>query len=176
MNIFFVDKDPEEAAMCLCDKHVVKMVLESAQMLSTAHRVLDGHESIDTSGKRRIKRWFLMDAERDMMLYKATHVNHPCNVWIREGVENYLWLTEHFYYLLNEYKYRYEKTHKCQEMFLTLQNPPFNLQNWDRTPVKLAMPEEFKTDDPVESYRKYYLSKKNDFVMAWTNREPPIWF
>ena len=84
MNIFYVDPDPGTAAQCLVDKHVVKMILESAQLLSTAHRLLDG---IEFEGKsksgRKARRWLLPDS-RDYTMYAATHINHPSAVWCRQ--------------------------------------------------------------------------------------------
>ena len=91
MNIFILDNDPVKAAQQQCDKHVVKMIVESAQMLSTAHRMLDGHVELrpSKSGKRMVKHYILND-KRDDILYKAVHYNHPCTVWTMESHENYL--------------------------------------------------------------------------------------
>ena len=80
MNIFYIDKDPVQAAEWMVDKHVVKMILESAQLLCTAHRFLDGTEYVDATSGRRIKRWMLSDA-RESVLYSATHINHPSAIW-----------------------------------------------------------------------------------------------
>ena len=103
MNIFFLLKlDSEtnvwakECARLHVDKHVVKMILEYAQLLSTGHRVLDGEEFIDDSGKRKVKRWKL-DNELDNILYKATHSKHPSAIWCRETSENYKLLYNHHY-------------------------------------------------------------------------------
>ena len=90
MNIFYVDKNPKTAAKMMCDKHIIKMILESAQMLCTAKRVLDGKLYMaKTKNGRNIKRWRLSD-ERENVLYKASHINHPSAIWVRESVENYL--------------------------------------------------------------------------------------
>ena len=86
MNIFYLDKDPKKCAEMHCDKHVVKMILEYAQLLSTAHRVLDGNEWADHVG-----------------LYKATHKNHPSAIWARESAGNYFWLNKLFQELCKEY-------------------------------------------------------------------------
>ena len=112
LNIFYVDSDPIEAAQSLVDKHVVKMILESAQLLSTAHRIIDGREieGVSKSG-RKARRWILDDA-REPVLYTATHVNHPSAIWARTSILNYNWLADHFFALLNEYTYRYDKHHK----------------------------------------------------------------
>ena len=113
MNIFFIDPNPTQAAEWMVDKHVVKMILESAQLLSTAHRILDGveYQGQSQSG-RKARRWKLLD-QRENVLYSATHINHPSAVWCRASVENYNWLVDHFYALMGEYTYRYNKQHKC---------------------------------------------------------------
>lgn len=174
MNIFYISADPIQAAQWMVDKHVVKMILESAQLLSTAHRVLDGKEWVDSSTGRRIKRWELADS-REHVMYKATHINHPSAVWARQSVENYLWLVEHFEALLNEYTYRYNKKHKCYDMLYTLQSPPLQLKAWDATPMICAMPDEYQTStDPVENYRNYYRVGKAN-LHKWTGRKAPDW-
>ena len=96
MNIFYLDKNPKIAAQMHCDKHVVKMVLEYAQILSTAHRVIDGDEVADREG-----------------LYKIAHKNHPSTAWARAGRGNYNWLSDLWGYLGNEYTHRYGKVHKA---------------------------------------------------------------
>jgi hypothetical protein len=174
MNIFYLDKDPVQAAQWMVDKHVVKMILESAQLLSTAHRVLDGVEYVDASSGRRIKRWMLSDS-REPVMYKATHINHPSAVWSRQAVENYLWLVDHFFALINEYNYRYSKVHKCAEMGYWLQSPPLELKEWDATPMLCAMDQKYiVSQDPVENYRNYYRQGKVN-LHKWTGREPPPW-
>ena len=92
MNIFYVHEDAATCAQQHVDKHVVKMILEYAQLLSTAHRVLDGQETegLSPSGRKQ-KIWKLPD-ERDDVLYKATHMNHPSAKWARHSVHNYMWL------------------------------------------------------------------------------------
>lgn len=131
------------------------MVLESAQLLSTAHRVLDE---------------FVPEH-----FYKTTHINHPCSKWTRESIENYWWLVEHFRGLLDEYTFRYGKKHKCESLFFDLQNPPFNLKEFDRTPFVCAMPDEYKiSDDPVINYRNYY-NKGKKHLFKWSVREIPSW-
>ena len=92
MNIFYLDRDPRICAEMHLDKHCVKMIIEYAQLMSTAHRVLDGTEYYDkTANNRKIKRWRLPD-ERESRLMKASHVNHPSGVWVRANVANYRWL------------------------------------------------------------------------------------
>ena len=105
MNIFYLDKDPIVISEMMCDKHNVKMILESAQMLSTAHRVLDGDEFADQH-----------------QMYKATHKNHPSAIWARSSDKHYMWLYELFCALSEEYQLRYGKEPKdlvpfCQWSF-----------------------------------------------------------
>lgn len=176
MNIFYIDPNPVVAAQGMVDKHVVKMILESAQLLSTAHRLLDGRE---TAGKsktgRNAKRWVLDDS-RDDVLYQATHINHPSAVWCRKSVQNYTWLVDHFFALGEEYTYRYGKTHKCfGELSYMLQSPPKNLTNYDMTTMPSAMaPEYVISEDPLENYRNYYRVGKAR-MHSWKNRQPPEW-
>jgi len=176
LNIFFVDSDPVVAAQSLVDKHVVKMILESAQLLSTAHRLLDGEEfEGKTKTGRKAKRWKLHDA-RENVIYSATHINHPSAVWCRQSVENYNWLVDHFFALMLEYNYRYNKQHKCYgELSYMLSSPPKNLQDYDWTEMPSCMADEYKiSTDPIENYRNYYIKGKSH-IHKWTNREQPDW-
>lgn len=181
VNIFYVSKDPVEAAECLVDKHVVKMIVESAQLLSTAHRVLDGEMvegvrvNIDTGKTRRVKAWVLPDS-RDSIMYAATHMNHPSAIWCRESVQNYDWLVDHFFALMNEYTHRYKKIHACYgELSYMLQSPPLNLKEYDMTPMPSAMDQQYIiSKDPLINYRNYYRLGKVK-LHQWTNREPPEW-
>ena len=178
LNIFYLDKDPSIAASLQCNSHVVKMLLESAQMLSTAHRVLDGKEQIIVSSKgRKNKYWFHPKLER--ILYKPTHVNHPCNVWIRQSIPNYKWLYEHFVALAIEFEYRFEKVHMSfEKLNHVLARYPENIPRCaEFTDPPLAMknqPQCIDESDPVGSYRKFYCTK--DFNMTWTKRPIPDWY
>tara|TARA_R100000664_G_scaffold33096_1_gene49346 strand:- start:584 stop:1066 length:483 start_codon:yes stop_codon:yes gene_type:complete len=152
MNIFAVDNDPKIAAQQLCDKHVVKMILESAQMLC----------AVFPNG----------DAP-----YKRAFYNHPCTKWARESVENYEWLLNHAYAMCQEYTRRYGKVHKslnaigwCGSNYHKLNIPSKGL-----TPFAQAMPEEYKNDCSVTAYRSYYNGEKAYFA-KWTKRETPNWF
>lgn len=155
------------------------MVLETAQILSTAHRVIDGmcvevtYKKLDKLRKKKV--WILDDSRNDI-LYSATHINHPCSIWVRESVENYNWLVDHFFALANEYTYRYGKHHKSAvELGYTLQSPPYGLRDWDWTIPPSCMDESFTVgDDPVENYRSYYKYGKRD-LHNWTKRNPPEW-
>lgn len=182
MNIFFLSESPRAAAIQQCDKHVVKMIVESAQMLSTAHRLLDG--SMDRrpskSGKTKVKYWELPDSKLESIMYKAVHVGHPCTVWTMESKANYDWHYEHFVALCNEYRYRYGKVHKTDSLLrYILMNPPTNIPDVGLTTKPVAMgsnPECIIPNDPVTSYRNYYQTKQDRFKMAWTNRTVPEWF
>lgn len=176
MNIFYVDKNPYKAARSLCDKHVIKMIVETAQMLSTAHRILDGVETRrpSKSGKRMVKHWD--HPIFDDRLYMVTHPNHPSNVWIRSGDKNYEWAYEHFLGLCHEYRHRYGKIHATKiKLGIPLANLPTNIP-YQSTIIPLAMPDEYKCDDPIKSYRKYYQSKQNDMKMTWKETRTPDWF
>lgn len=176
VNIFYIDEDPMQAAIWMVDKHVVKMILESAQLLSTAHRVLDGSEvSGKTRTGRNVRRWVLPDA-RDKVIYQATHINHPSAVWCRQSVENYNWLADHLFALMHEYTYRYNKKHACDgDIAYMLQSPPHNLKEYDWTPMPSAMaPEYIISDDPLTNYRNYYKLGKIR-MHSWKNRAAPEW-
>lgn len=179
MNIFYLDKSPQQSAQWMVDKHVVKMILESAQLLSTAHRLMDGIlqiEPIEKNGKvRNKKRWILND-ERNDILYHATHINHPSSIWARTSVENYNWLVDHLFALGDEYTYRYGKKHlTIQKLGLHINSPPFNLKDWDMTLMPSAMDEKYKiSDDPIINYRNYYKYGK-ERMHNWKGRQPPDW-
>lgn len=181
MNLFILDNDPVIAAQMQCDKHVPKMIVESAQMLSTVHRMLDGtmERRLSKSGKVRVQYWKLND-EREDVLYKACHFNHPCTIWTRESCVNYIWHYNHFIALCNEYTYRYGKTHMTDTKLRdVLKNKPYNIPHEDQmTPFKLAMKSnpECMFEDAVESYRAFYQTKQKRFNMVWTKRERPEWF
>ena len=163
MNIFYLDRDPEIAAQMMCDKHVVKMILESAQMLSTAHRVLDGDEYANEMG-----------------LYKLAHKNHPSTIWVRTSSENYRWLFNHYDALMQEYTYRYDKTHATSRLRDALDKTPDNMPAiqltdtpWPAPPQ--CMPDYCKGDDAVLAYQTYYIVEKSGFA-KWKRRDIPEWF
>jgi len=176
MNIFFLDRDVRTAAQYHCDKHVVKMILESAQLLSAAHRVLDGTMSIETSASnRKTKNWKLND-EREAVMYKVSHLNHPSAVWARSNIDHYRWLYDLFYQLIGEYKYRYDgKYHKCEALLLPLFASPENIPIVDWQDPPQAMPDDCKTADTVEAYRNYYRTHKRRMA-NWKVRGTPIWY
>lgn len=155
MNIFFLDTDVKKCAEYHCDKHVVKMILETAQLLCGAHY---------TTGQ-----------VTDQVPYKLSHKNHPCAIWTRKSLSNYLYLCELGIELCNEYTFRYEKRHKSQSVIeWCIENKASILDTGFSDPPK-AMPEIFKTSNTVESYRNYYRGAKKGFA-TWKKRDAPSWF
>lgn len=177
MNIFYLDNDVTVCAEMHVDKHCVKMILEYAQLLSTAHRVLDGYEVVEKSKtNRNVKRWKLND-DRNDILYSATHINHPSAVWARKNVENYTWLHSLLMALCSEYTYRYGKVHKCERDGLVekLGTAPNSIADGKFTEPTPAMPDHYKVEgDVASSYKNYYLGDKTR-MFAWKNRETPYW-
>lgn len=151
MNIFALDLDPKIAAQMSCDKHAIKMVLESTQLLSTA-----------------------MIKNGDKGVYKLNHVNHPCTIWAAKTKSNFNWLKQHFLALCEEYTFRYGKIHKCQQFYDQLNDN--KIPDGPLTEFAQAMPEYCKVkDDPVKAYRNYYINEKYKFA-TWKKREKPDWF
>jgi hypothetical protein len=159
MNIFYFSDCPIESAQAQPDKMLVKMPLETAQMLSTAHRVLDGDEYADANG-----------------LYKTAYKNHPCTIWARESSSNYFWLYLHFVALGNEYTYRYDKTHasitKLQE---PLAKVPSSIVQGEMTSLAQAMPEQYKDSDSIKAYRNYCINEKH-YAKWEKRRDKPTWW
>ena len=158
MNIFYLDRDPDIAAQMQCDKHVVKMILESAQMLCTAYRVCDGDEYADRMG-----------------MYKMAHKNHPSSVWVRASEDNYDWLWRHMCALMDEYTYRYGKHHASSRLVDALCDAPFYVGNNEFTDPPQCMPDYCKGEDTILAYQNYYILEKSKFA-KWTTRQPPTFF
>jgi len=177
MNIFYLDSNPKTCAEMHCDKHVVKMIIEYAQLMSTAHRVLDGEEYYDkTANGRKIKRWRMADPKFENGLMKASHINHPSGVWVRASKQNYTWLLKMWLHLLSEYTHRYGKQHACEKYIDVLYSPPKNISDTSITEPTPAMPDDCKiAGNSLASYHKYYIEKKVSFA-KWTKREMPVWF
>lgn len=163
MNIFATDSCPFESADALPDVLVNKMILESAQMLSTAHFELDGQQ----------------------VGYKPTHKNHPCAVWARASTGNYDWLFTHLLALVCEYNHRAQKQHATARMLKALQQPPKQCKVADASFTFCCMPDELKQSTNIhENYRSYLNQKyaawanrtdKRPIVAKWTNRTKPKW-
>lgn len=174
MNLFYLDIRPEKCATLHCDKHVVKMIIEYAQLMSTAHRMLDGSEYEDkTKNGRRIRRWKHPNNNMENVLYKASHINHPTAVWTRESLGNYQYLYKLFCALCDEYTYRYGKTHLTDTLLRqVLGEPPQNIPNERFSAPPPAMPDDCKEKNVINAYHKYYRLYKKDFA-RWTNRSVP---
>lgn len=161
MNIFVLNNDPVLAAKDMCDKHVVKMIVEGCQMLSTNHRICGSHV-----------------VHAPVNLYKQSFANHPCTLWARMSYKNYMWLAEHTHALCLEYTERYEKIHSCLPMavwFLSHAAVHHTSTTNELTPFAQAMPDQYRCEDAVVAYRKYYLGEKARFA-KWKNVQPPSWF
>ena len=176
MNIYYLHEDPIQNAKWHIDKHIVKMPIEYAQLMSTAHRMLDGEMYLDKStNNRKIKRWKLND-ERESVLYKASHINHPSAICVRQSVENYMKMYKIYMATLAEYTYRYGKIHGSTKPSLLLIRPPKNIPMVKGTQVPQCMPEMCKVKfNPILAYRNYYIVEKNSFA-SWKNRSTPEWY
>jgi hypothetical protein len=182
VNIFYLDKDPIVAAQMSCDKHVCKMIVESAQMLSTAHRMIDGTQYTGkTKNGRNIKRWKHPNSNLEETLYLACHTGHPSTLWVMQSAYNYHWLYKHMMALNTEFKMRYGhiQDHKSIRLLegalmYAPKNIPLNKIATDPTP---AMPDYCKIPgDVVESYRKYYCLEKTRFATWKSPATIPLWF
>jgi len=156
MNIFRVDNDPILSAQMLCDKHIVKMPLETAQMLcSVFHRYDFGH----------------------LVKYKEAYKNHPCTRWAGDSRKNYRWLVSHGVELCREYTRRYGKTHKCQEVIKWVSATPLFILDDDETPQPQCMPDEYKVlDNVVQAYKNYYIGAKSKIAQWNKSRSVPAWY
>ena len=159
MNIFYLDSDPYVCASLYGDKHVCKMIVETAQMLSTA--------------------WHVLSPETDNShLYKPTHISHPCSLWIRENSANYQWAYELLKALCAEFYTRRSKRHATERLLAPLQEKPDLPFALEPTAPALAMPEELKCSDPVQSYRRYYRKKYQEGIVNYNwsaQRSAPEW-
>jgi len=151
VNIFILDTDSiEKCAEYHVDRHVVKMPLETAQMLCSTINLLGGQSP-----------------------YKTAHANHPCTIWARQSKENYLWLCKLGKALCKEYSYRYEKTHSCEAVIEYCEkNIPETLPTIGLTKFAEAMDDMYKLENPVLSYRNYYKQGKKH-LFSWKKREVP---
>jgi hypothetical protein len=155
MNIFVLDLNPKKCAQYHVDKHSTKMCVEYAQLLCGSHHVTESQYEIP---------------------YKLSHKNHPCSIWVRECVENYIWLCDLGLELCQEYTYRYGKRHKSQDIIeWCLVNTPNIPSKGNITPFALAMPDECKIGSAIDSYRAYYMMSKRELA-AWKNRQTPEWY
>jgi hypothetical protein len=202
MNLFYLSADPVEAAQQHCDKHVVKMPLESAQMLSTTHRLLEASplkvELQHPVTGRWLKRVMYLYPEEQVVLqprptkanpdhygmvitnprcYAVAHANHPTTVWTRLNAATYQWHVTLAKALLAEYTHRYGRVAKAQALVDgLLSRTPVGLPSGELVPPPLAMPDQYKDPaDAVTSYRRFYAVEKARFA-RWTGRPAPQWF
>ena len=182
MNIFILDQSPQIAAEYHCDKHVVKMILESAQMLSTAHWLqalkMFNKDISDFKRVRDAKEFLYANLKESMQPpYKITHVRHPCTIWTTESMENYVWHVKLLFYLCGEYTKRYGKIHKtAQYIKWFVDNRPYQIPKTGMTPFKICMSDEYKVSaDPVECYKEYYIKDKSRFA-KWKLGNVPRWY
>jgi hypothetical protein len=159
MNIFYLSECPTDSARMQCDKHVVKMILESAQMLCTSHHVCPS------------------DATLPDKFYKKTHTNHPSTIWVRECTGNYEWMCIHALALCEEYTYRYGKVHASQKVIEWCCDNVPAIPVGSTTQMPQCMPDEYKADCSIEAYRHFYnVDKRSSFKCVWTKREEPKWW
>jgi len=151
MNIFVLDQDHTKNAQYHVDKHVVKMLVEQTQLLCST---------------------YFFTGQEESSPYRLTHKNHPCSVWVRESLSNWLWLRDFTLALAQEYTHRYGKLHKSGEVAKTLTAP--KLIDIGLTPFAQAMPDEYRSNNPVSAYRAYYNGEKSN-LFKWTKREVPGW-
>lgn len=152
MNIFVLDYNIEKCARYHCNTHTVKMITESAQLLCSTYYFTN---------------------QENISPYKLSHKNHPCSMWVRQSLSNWLWLRDLGLALYEEYRFRYgNKDHKAGDIILGLEIP--NLPDVGLTPFALAMPEEYKNKDAVRAYRNYYIGDKQH-LLKYTKREVPEW-
>lgn len=160
MNIFVFHEDINKNVKMYCDKHVVKMLTETMQILCTTYRLLNN----------------VSEAENNI-LFKATHKNHPCCVWARKSYGNYKYLIELFYALHDEWNYRYghDKIYKNLDAIFILEsldNSKFLLQS--KTKHIQCFDDKYKCENPIEGYRKYFVNEKRR-LFSWKNRDIPNW-
>jgi len=158
MNIFYLDSNPKHAAQDHCDAHCSKMMIEYAQLMSTAHR-------------------FVESPFADQC-YKTAHLNHPSTIWTRSSTDHYSWLFELWKELSNEFYARRGKHHASWTKLkdVLCHNPHLPLNGFTEPPQ--CMPDYCKVDgDSVAAYRKYYINEKRKFASwTWPNTSPPSWW
>lgn len=155
MNIFVLDKTPEKSAQFQCDKHIVKMIVETCQILYSV---------------------YYFNSKIKDIPYKLTHKNHPCMVWARESWQNFTWLQIHLDELLKEYQRRYNKEHKCMSdaIWINKYKKQIKFQKTLHTPFVQCMPEKYRSADAIEAYRNYYNGEKLGFA-KWKYSQKPEW-
>jgi len=187
MNIFYTDPNPSKCALQHCDLHMNKMLIEYAQLLSTAHRVLDGTEYKELSkANRSIKRWKLANPIYEHFLYKATHVNHPSAIWVRDSGNHYAWLYTVWYELNKMYTAKTGKVHGTYFLNDYLEYTPQNSSENEFVPPYVAIDKnqypdihEQLTDNIITTVKAYQLYMNRKF-QEWQTRNDkrklwPVW-
>jgi hypothetical protein len=167
MNLFILSLIQREIAEYMMDKHVSKILLEAVQMLCSAKRILDLEDDVTNS-----------------YLYKMAHKNHPVTIWVRKSLANYMWTLDLVEELHKEWRFRYEHPDtKFHKSYLIAQILRANVPSPEKflieglTPFALAMPDKYKTDDPIQSYRNYYMSEDKQRIANWHKRRgQPSWY
>ena len=155
MNIFFLDRLPETSAQMLCDKHVPKMLLETCQMLSTAYqRHMGEHEE----------------------LYKPAYPKHPMTIWTGDSKANFDWAFDHAVEISNQYAKRFNNSHKSHRILQVLEDEYVGIPDIGFTTPPQCMPDEYKCDNYIEAYRKYYWNEKRYFAKWSKGIESPQWW
>ena len=154
MNILYINADPVVAAQELCDDHIRKMQIESAQMLCTAHWANGGEAP-----------------------YKRAHLNHPSTKWTRESIQHYRWVVKHGLEVCSEFTKRYGKHHKTQDVLEWCRDNEPNVPDNGFTTPPQCMPDEYKKDDTIEAYKTYYIQDKIKIKgLNWNKlNNKPIW-
>jgi len=178
MNIFYLHEDAKTSAIMHVDSHASKMIIEYAQLMSTAHRVLDGKQVKRLSKKNRLLTTYdHPDPQLDHTLYKSCHVNHPSGIWVRQSKKNYRWLYEMWTELNTEFMYRYDKIvphESYRKLKWALFSPPENMPEGVFTEPLQAMPDDVKNDSSITAYRDYYIKYKQHLA-SWKKRGMPTW-
>ena len=187
MNIFALSLNPKEAAQAHGDKHVVKMILETCQMLYTAHwiaahpdllihrapiKLAAAHKCLEVPADMQSAPLRLSAPEPG---YRPVHAHHPCTIWIRTSIENYLWAADLALAIADEYEFRWPgRTHSCKAHATWLKANPPRLPDVPQTPFAMAMPDEYKVSDPVQAYINFYKGSKHDRgLTTYTRRGSP---
>ena len=188
MNIFVLSKNAKRAARYHCDKHVIKMILESIQLLTAAWYAYGqpGWQDVVSEAVASHHVTKAHGPDTKTTAYKLTHANHPCAVWVKKSASNYAWLVDMTRELCAEKKRRWPKSlpHKCEAYLDALQCPPLLLSDVGRTPFAIAISSEtirarfqkctMDSDECVLAYREYYMQDKP--FASWKNNAIPAWF
>ena len=191
MNIFVLHPNTRKAARWHVDKHVVKMLLETCQLLYTVHWVLHYIQLLEQKSAIGLSRAHKSLPPPPLVQdsaplcessgepgYHPCHIHHPCGVWARESIQNYVWLSSLGLELAKEFRFRYEKEHSCEKHIIWLsQHCPSNIPDTTQTPFKMAMADEYKINkNPVSCYRHFYnTSKAEKGIIQYTKRNKPHW-